>query len=127
MEEQFRTALLSDSGVSSVVGSRISWGARAQGGATPALVLHLISDGEQHTQTGRDGLSVARVQVDCHGSTYAQATMASRAVRAALDGYRGGIFQGVFLVSRRNGREGGSNEADRPFLLQLDFIINWSN
>jgi len=47
-------------------------------------------------------------------------------VRAVLDGYSGGGFQGVFLAGSRDTREGGTNEAERPFRVSLDFITHFN-
>lgn len=127
MEEALRTLLRGTSSVTALVGNRVNWGARPQGSDLPAVVMYLIDDIEDHTQSGRDGLSKARVQINCHGANYMSSLEVARAVRAALDGYRGGLFQGIFLALSRSSREGGTNEADRPYLHQLDFIVNWSN
>jgi hypothetical protein len=125
MEEALRTILLNTSAISQVVGSRISYGSAAQGAALPYIVLHVIDDAEEHTYQGPDGLSQGRVQVDCYGATYGQAKTLSRHVRAVLDGYRGGQFSGIFHASTRDNREGGANEFERPFTVQLDFLTKW--
>ena len=125
MEEAFRSILLSASSVTATSGPRISYGSAAQGAALPYVVLHVIGDNEEHTYKGPDGLSQGRVQVDCYGATYAQAKLLSRAVRAALDGYRGGNFSGIFHASTRDQREGGTNEPQRPFYVQMDFLTKW--
>lgn len=127
MQEALRNLLQADANVSALVASRINWGSRPQGKALPAIVMYLIDDISGHTQSGPEALSVARVQINCHGANYPQAMELAGAVRLALDGYRGGVFQGIFLTLSRDSREGGTNEADRPFLRQLDFIVNWRN
>lgn len=125
MEEAFRSILLGASGVTAISGSRISYGSATQGAALPYVVLHVIGDNEEHTYKGPDGLSQGRVQADCYGVTYAQAKLLSRAVRSALDGYRGGNFSGIFHASTRDQREGGTNEPERPFYVQMDFLTKW--
>lgn len=122
MEEEFRSILLGTAAVTGIAGSRISYGSAAQGAALPYIVLHVIGDNEEHTYKGPDGLSQGRVQADCYGATYAQAKLLSRAVRAALDGYRGGNFRAIFHASTRDEREGGTNEPERPFSVQMDFL-----
>lgn len=126
MEEAIRALLLASSGVVSLCGDRIDFGANTQGAGYPRIVLWVIGDAEGHTLEGPDGLSVGRVQVDCYGVTYGAAKQVSRAVRALLDGYSGGEFQGVFLAGTRDTREGGSNEAERPFRTSLDFITHFN-
>ena len=126
MEEAFKAALLASSGVTALCGNRIDFGANAQGAAYPRIVMWTIGDDEGRNLQGPDGHSVGRVQVDCYGATYASTKQVSRAVRAALDGYSGGGFQGVFLAGARDTREGGSNEAERPFRTSLDFITHFN-
>lgn len=126
MEQELRAILLASSGVTALApAARINWGAHPQGAALPALVLNVISDAEGYHLKGRDGLSQGRVQVDAYAETYAQAKQLSRAVRAALSGYRGGGFRLVEHVATRDSREGGSNEADRPYRVSLDFLTHW--
>lgn len=127
MEEQFRAILLGASGVTDLCANRIDFGASAQGATDPRIVMWTIGDAEDHNLEGPDGHSVGRVQVDCYGGTYGDAKHLSRAVRAALDGYSGNGFQGVFLAGGpRDTREGGSNEAYRPFRTSLDFITHFN-
>jgi len=125
MEEVLRSLLLSTTAVPTLCGTRIGWGGSPQGPASPRIALWVIAGNGDPTLTGPDGLSVGRVQADCYGTTYASAKTLARAVRAALDGYRGGNFRGVFHEGTRDGREGGSNEADRPHYVQLDFLTHW--
>jgi hypothetical protein len=137
MEEQLRALLLASSGVTALCGTRIDFGANAQGAAFPRVVMFTIGDAEGHNLQGPDGHSVGRVQVDCYALTYGQSKQLSRAVRAVLDGHStnrlqaalsggGGGFQGVFLAGSRDTREGGTNEADRPFRVSLDFITHFN-
>jgi hypothetical protein len=125
MEEAFRALLLNASPITALVGNRISFNSATQGAGFPYIVLHVIDDAEQHTYKGPDGLSQGRVQVDCYGTTYGQVKALSRAVRSLLDGYRGGQFSGIFHASTRDNREGGTNEPERPFTVQLDFLTKW--
>ena len=125
MEESFRAYLLATSAVTDICSTRINFGTHPQGQALPAIVLNTVDDADGHTLIGPDGLSQGRVQADCYATTYGGAKLLSRAVRAALDGYSGGDFSGVFLAGSRDGREGGTNEAERPFRVSLDFLTNW--
>ena len=125
MEEAFRALLLGNSAIAALVGSRISWGSAAQGEQFPYIVLHVIDDAEEQTYKGPDGLSQGRVQVDCYGGTYGQAKQVGRSVRAFLDGYRGGQFSGIFHDLTRDNRAGGTNEPERLFTVQLDFLTKW--
>jgi len=125
MEEELRALLRDAPNVADLCGDRVNFGSHPQGKPFPAIVLNVFGDGEGHTLKGRDGLAIERVQVDCYGETYGAAKLLSRAVSDLLDGYRGGGFRGVFKLNSRDGREGGSNEAERPFFVKIDFKTNW--
>lgn len=126
MEEAFRALLLASSGVTALVSGRVNWGTHPQGQPLPGVVLNVISDTNGHLINAPETLTLARVQVDCWAPTYASAKALGRAARAALDGHRGGKFLGVFLAGARDGREGGTNEADRPFRVSLDFLVHFN-
>lgn len=127
MEEDFRAILLAVSGVTSLVGSAggVNWGAKPQGAGFPAVVLNTISDADGLHHKGADGLFQGRVQVDCYALNYGQAKLLARAVRAALQAYRGGAFRLIAHVSTRDTREGGGNEAERPSRVSMDFTTSW--
>lgn len=122
MEEALRQLLITASGIAA---GRVNWGANPQGAGYPALVLNVISGGEGLHMQGGDGLLRARVQVDCYAASYGEAKTKSRAVIGALHGHRGGGFRLVEHLSTRDSREGGSNEAERPFRVSMDFMANW--
>ena len=126
MEEEFRALLLADSGVSSHVGPRINFGEHPQGISWPAIVLNTISNSQGYTLEGPSGPTTARVQADCYAETYGAAKQLSRAVMSLLSGYQNGAFQGVFHAGSRDGREGGTNEVDRPFKVSMDFMVNFN-
>ncbi|MAO01045.1 DUF3168 domain-containing protein [uncultured Roseovarius sp.] len=126
MEEAFKSLLTGSAAVTAIVpASRINWGAHPQGAALPGLVLNVIDDAEGLTTKGRDGLSQGRLQVDCYAETYKGAKQLSRVVRSLLHGYRGGSFRLVSHDSTRDSREGGSNEATRPYRVSMDFNTHW--
>tara|TARA_R110002051_G_scaffold325869_1_gene432665 strand:+ start:16421 stop:16807 length:387 start_codon:yes stop_codon:yes gene_type:complete len=125
MEEEFRALLKADPALSAIVGDRIDFGTREQGGALPAIVLNTISDVKDHHMNGSGGLYQGRVQVDCYGMTYGAAKLASRAVVDALHFYRGGGFLLITHLMTRDTRESGSNEAERPYRTGLDFNTSW--
>lgn len=103
---------------------RINWGVHPQGTPLPALVLNVISDGDNslHMQ-GTGGLWRGRVQIDCYGMVYADALKLSKAVITLLHGHRAGDFRLIQLDNRRDHHETGA--ADRPYRIGLDFIINY--
>lgn len=125
MEEDFRALLLADTAVAALVGDRIDWGERPQGAGYPALVLNVITNIEGFHMNGRNRLFEGRVQVDCYGLTYGAAKALSRAVISLLHCHRAGRFRLVTHVAMRDSREGGSNEAERPYRVGLDFSTAW--
>lgn len=127
MEELIRALLKGDPAVAGIVGARVNFGAHPQGQPMPAIVLNTISDFEGVLLANASGLSDARIQVDCYALDYGPAKLLSRAVRAVLNGYSAGRIQGVFHAGSRDSREGGSNEADRPYRVSLDFTLTYSN
>ena len=126
MEEAIRALLLADSGVSGLAGSRVNFGTHPQGEPFPAIVLNTVSDADDYTLQGPSGATQARIQADCYATTYGGAKLLSRAVRSLLSGYQGGSLQGVFLAGSRDGREGGSNEAARPYRVSMDFMVHFT-
>lgn len=126
MDRQLRALLEADPAITAIT-AHINWGAHPQGKPFPAAVLTVISDTPSYTLEGPDGLSAIRVQIDCYAMTYGAAKDLSRAIRAKLSGHSGGQFQGVFLAGLRDGREGGTNEADRPFRVSMDFMVHFTH
>ena len=125
MEKEFRAILAADPAVTALVGTRIEWGTKAQGSGFPALVLNVISDAEGYHMQGPNNLYEGRVQVDAYGLTYGAAKEVSKAVVAVLHCYRGGGFRLITHVSTRDGQEGGTNEAERPFRVGMDYTTAW--
>ncbi len=124
MEEELRNLIFNTEAVADIVGRRVEWIEHPQGSGYPAIVLNVVSGFEGIHMNGK-GPFEGRVQVDCYGMTYTAAKSASRSVIEALNGYRGDGFLFISNTSTRDSREGGSNEADRPFRTGLDFNITW--
>jgi hypothetical protein len=105
MQTQLRTRLLSASPVSALVGTRINWGARPQGEAYPSLVLTLISDPRPQHFAGLINSRSTMVQIDCYGTTAAQAAALREAVISAIvpaATVGGVIFDRAFIDMVRN-------------------------
>lgn len=125
MEEELLTVLLSDAAVSAATGGRVAWVKRPQGDVLPAVVLNVIHDANGLTMQGPDGLWQGRVQADCYALTLVEVKAAARALISLLHGYRGGGFRLVEHVATRDSREGGTDEAEMPFRVSLDFMTHW--
>lgn len=127
MEEELRALLAGSAAIAALAGTRINFGANVQGAAYPRIVMFTISNTVGGHMTGPDSIEFSRVQVDCYAQSFAEAKQLSRAVKSFLHFYRGGGFQLVTFEGARDSREGGANEADRPFRVSLDFITRWRN
>lgn len=106
MEAALIAHLLATAGITALVGDRITWGRRDQGGTLPAIVLHRIDGAPDYHLDGPSGLVASRVQVDCWGLSYGSAKTVARAVDTAISGARftrGAIrFDAVLIVDERD-------------------------
>ena len=126
MEEDFLALLRGDAQLLALVpAANMSLGDLSQGTVYPGVVCNVVQAAEGITHAGPDGLQQGRVQVDCNALNYGQAKAISRRVVAILHGYRGGRFRGVFHELTRDDREGGTNQAVRPYRVTLDFATHW--
>lgn len=129
MEEAIIALLLANDGVIQIVANRLTPGVRPQRGVLPCLVFNKIDGGQDVTHAGANGQTDSRVQIDSYAATYAEAKAAARAVRLALNGYRGTVtvkggaipLQGVFLDSDRDLFEG--EDPDKVFRVSQDFKV----
>lgn len=117
--EEALTALLAP-----VASGHRHWKRVPQGTPLPYVVMNVISGLRDYTMQRASGLREKRVQVDCYGSTYEEATSTARQVEKILSGRRGGIFAGIFLDSERDLSEASAGDVGRPFRISLDFIVH---
>lgn len=89
MEQELRTKLLATAALASLVGTRIDWGARPQGAALPAVVLHLIGSQPDLHMAGPGSWTETRVQADCWATTFKAARDVAATLVTALHGFRG--------------------------------------
>lgn len=106
MEEALRALIVGDTDVTALApASAITWELR---NGLPAVVLHLITGpAVDMTQEGPSGLLTSTVQVNCTGSTLAEAVALARAVRAVVAGHNGGPVLHMVTV------EGGGADSER--------------
>jgi hypothetical protein len=127
MEEAIIAKLLADSGVTAIVQARVFPVSRPQGTALPAVTVTRVSGGPEYADDGEAGLEEARIQIDCRADTYQAAKLLARAVTASLSAFQGTVgattFQDIELDIERDLRESGTNAADYPFRISLDFIV----
>ncbi len=120
MEEIIRLRLQAE-----VDGVSVDWNQAPQGAGVPRLVLYTISDVTIITNDGQARLRRARVQVDCYAATYGAAKLVSRAVNAALSGWRdGATIQGAFAAGARD-LPPDTGAGETLGRVSLDFFINY--
>lgn len=125
MEESLVALLLNAAGVTALVpAAHIEWGRSSQGTAVPYIVLQRISGLPDYHMQGASGYVASRVQVDVYSDKYTATKKAARAVIAALSGYRGGIFQGIFIDSERDLPAVGAGEVTNLFRTSIDIMIH---
>ncbi len=115
MEEHLYTLL------SGAVSFPVAWGTFGSGTSTPRAVMFRTSGVQDHSMAG-PGTMTSSVQIDCYGSTYAEAITASRAIRSELAGYRGGPIMGAFLQAVR---DGFTDDAELLQRVSLTFSISY--
>lgn len=125
MEEQLRTLLLNTTAITTLVGQRIAWGEHPQGTPLPAIVLTVISDIDGYHMNGANNMFRGRVQADVYAMTYGAAKGIVRAIVKTLNFYRGGQFLIITHAGSYDNREGGTNEAERPYRITADFTTAW--
>ncbi|WP_037437158.1 tail completion protein gp17 [Sinorhizobium fredii] len=128
MEEALVSLLLSAAGVTSLVGTRINWLRKPQSDdGVPYIVLQRIDGDRDYHMRGPSGYVTSRVQADVYGITYGSSKKTARALVALLSGYRGGIFQGIFIDSERDLPAADPGEVTNLFRTSVDLIIHHAN
>lgn len=90
MEEAIAAKLLASTALVAVVGSRITWGDRLQGGGYPAVTFGLATNTPVYADGGFQGLTGATLQIDCWAvpadgvNGQSKAMQVARLVMAAL-------------------------------------------
>jgi len=123
MEEELYALLASSL---SVPDEAIGWFTAPQGVPRPHVVLNVIADAEGLVMSGPNGIFEGIVQVDVYGMDRIVTKALARAIRSLLHGYRSGGFKLIRHDRTRDTREGGSNEAERPYRVSMDFTTAWS-
>lgn len=127
MEAALIGVLLADPAITNAVGQRVYPLQRPQGSDYPSIVSTRISGQPLYDDDGEVGLQNARVQVDSFGRTYTEAKDLAQLVRARLSAFSGlhaGInFSYIMLDEERDLNEGGSNAAEYPVRVAMDFIV----
>lgn len=93
VEGAMRDYLRADSGVSTIVGTRVFFGVPRNGAKFPLVTIQRVGGGQDLGEAPLDG---AQIQLDCWANGHDKATAESlrEAVRDALDALRGRTTQG---------------------------------
>lgn len=89
IETDLITYLNSIGSVTTYVGDRISTDKRDQGDPLPAISVHTIDGGEEHTLTAGAGFAKPRIQLSVWAETRVTALGIREALRNVLQGYSG--------------------------------------
>lgn len=115
--------LSTDAGVNALVGTRIYPLLVPLDATLPAIAYQRISGPRDHHHQGASGLAVARIQLTYVGGSYSEAKQVAAAVRATLDGRRGGLGSTtVGSIMLDNERDEWSTGFELP-VVQQDYVI----
>jgi len=129
-EAAIRNTLVSDAGVSAVVGSKIYPVLAPSEAALPFITWRRMAVQRQQSLSGPVGVPSVMLSVDLFAETYEAVRELADKVRLALDGW-GGTFQNTVVsnVSLENEADGFATLAggDLPpvYTIQMTFNILW--
>jgi hypothetical protein len=89
IEEGLVAFLLAQSGITTLIGTRIMPAPLRQNVQLPAISYQLISVRDDVLHDGPQGLPDTRIQLDCWADTYAGAKTLAATVKTAVHGYKG--------------------------------------
>lgn len=123
MEEALRSRLLDDEAVSSMVGTRIDWGVRPDGGDYPCLVMKTMPASRPQTYKGFVGMRQTPVQIDALSLDRLQViSLREAAINAIVPAgsYFGTKFQRAFIDSVQDlGAQTGTDFVHRDKIVAL--------
>ena len=130
MEEALTALLLADPGVAARVDRRVHWDVMPRGtGGYPRVILQLVSAPDDYVMDGRSKLSSWEVQLDVWGRSKSETTIAARACRDLLSGYRGDVaavaFRAIFINRASNSTGETSGTEDQLHRARIDLNISW--
>ena len=123
MEEAFIAQLLSFSGVTALVGTRVHLSVSTQDAACPRIVVHRIGGSTDYHTAGETNLREARMQVDCIATSGLVAVRVARAVKLAIRPafVRNGLdFRATQIMERSSFYEEGTARLHR---VSVDFRV----
>jgi len=125
IEQGIRTLLINDATVGGMIGVRAYADFMVQDPTLPAIVIAKISGNDRYSTGGSTGPATGRWQIDCYGSTVAEARELSAAVKNVLSGYKGAAgdetIQGSFLETEQD----LFDFELKTYRRTMDFIVNY--
>lgn len=126
--QSFRTYLLTKTGVTDEVSTRIYPGYLPKNATLPAVVFNVISQVPAHHLGAAAEVTEARIQLDIFAATRSAVEDAAEAIRNAGDGYRGAagseFFQMCRLDSQQDFHDDPSDASDvRRYRISQDWLI----
>ncbi|MCB1476650.1 MAG: DUF3168 domain-containing protein [Rhodobiaceae bacterium] len=129
MEEALIAFLLADSGLTALVGTRVSYAVNQQGAPLPRVTILPVSRVPGYADDGEAGLTEARLQIDIYASSLAAAREIAAAVFARLSAVSAVIsgvdFQTIELLDEDASFE-ALTDGDQPYRVRQDYLI-WHN
>lgn len=125
-----RAFLLSDSGISGMVGTRIYPLRLPQGDRGPSIVYSRPSEQTDHHMQGPSGLVFVRYQIDAWAKSADDASSLANLIKSRINGYKGPMsdgsstlkVQGIFAETIR---EDYDSEAEL-FRVSRDYFIDYA-
>lgn len=129
IEEALRTYLLTQSGLTALVSTRVLFDDISGGAALPAVVYQKISDIKDHLLMEQSTLERPMFQFTAYAATKAAARNISNQLKTALCDYTGtlsGIFvQYIRLDNEMSGKEQSADGAMSIYIEDLEFEVNF--
>ncbi|MEO6012738.1 MAG: DUF3168 domain-containing protein [Devosia sp.] len=128
MENDLRTALISDATIAGLVADRVYPSAYPQNSTASAIRLRKVVGSTGLTHRGSDGLSSAVVQVDLRTATAAEAYALRDAIVARLHPFTGVVDATDFSLISLSSDRGVDFDTSTPtpwFTASVDFNVWW--
>lgn len=124
------TYLSTVTGITDLVGARISYEQSPQSDAEPRIVITQVSGDPKHHMTAATGKVLATFQFDCIGTELTADTVAE-ALREGMDGYRGAMGDSFVSLCHRVEERGDvyavPDGSDAPLhVISQDYLIGYS-
>lgn len=113
--------------VEQACGDRVSWRFSLETKPTqPYVTLWQVSGVADLTHSGESGLQDARVQIDCIAASAVQAANLRRAIRRALNGYKGTVGDTTINACIHGNSIDFNDPATYTFTASADFLFQYT-